>query len=347
MIKKLLFSFSVAASLGLSAQSIKSIDKGLTEVQISNVAVSNNNAKTAATNCDTLYNFNVFAPTTTLSLYTATAGTACPTGGYVSGNNCYGMTEFATYFTGSSYSALTSPSVTAVWMIFYKNPTSGNGTKGVATNTVGINLYNGNMTSGPTPTIAPVPFATTSASLGTITSAFSSTSSIGIAQFNFATPVAVTPAGFFSSFILPKVTGDTCVIFQQKSSSTTSTWEGDNTGYWGDMKADWGGTINFELCAFPIMGCSPLGITSGAELSNFFKVVPNPSNGVFSLISTLSTVNYDISVVNMLGQEIMSKKNISGAAVNDINLTNYNNGVYFVNITSGNNSITKKLVLNK
>lgn len=344
MIKKLLFSFAVAASLGLTAQNSKSINKELSVGQISDLkgAIS---AKTAATYCDTLYNFNVFAPTTTLTLYTATAGTACPTGGYVSGNNCYGMAEFATYFTGGSYSALTSPSVSAVWMVFYKNPTNGNGTKGVATNTVGIKLYNGTMAGGPTGTASPL--GSTSATIGGLTSSFSSTSSIGIYQFNFATPVSVTAGGFFSSFVLPTVTGDTAVIFQQKSATTTSSWEYDPIFGWGDMKADWGGTINFELSAFPIMGCSSITGLNEKELSNFFKVVPNPSNGVFTLVSTLSNLNYDISVVNMLGQEIMSKKNIAGAAVNDINLSNFNNGVYFVNISTGGNTITKKLVLNK
>jgi hypothetical protein len=342
MIKKLLFSCALAASFGLTAQNIKSIDKELSNGQLTNLKVTNSTAKTSTAYCDTLYNFNVFAPTTTLTLYTATAGTSCPTGGYVTGNNCYGTSELATFFTGSSYSSLTSPSVSAVWMIFYKNPATGAGTKGVATNTVGLHIYNGTMAGGPTGTI--LPLASTSATIGGITAAFSATSSIGIYQFNLATPVAVTPGGFFSSLVLPKVTGDTCVLFQQKSATTTSAWE--EAGGWGDMKADWGGTINFEMGMFPIMGCSPLGMNN-TELSSFFKVVPNPSNGVFSLISTLTNVNYDISVINMLGQEIMSKKNIAGAVVNDINLSNFNNGVYFVNITSGNNTITKKLVLNK
>jgi hypothetical protein len=346
MIKNLLFSLGLAASLGLTAQNAKSIDKELSNGQIQNLNYSLS-AKTAATYCDTIYNFPVFAPTTTLTLYTATTNTSCPTGGYVTGNNCYGMTEFANYYTGGSYSSLTSPSVSAVWMIFYKNPTTGNGTKGVATNTVGLNIYNGTMATGPTPTIAPIPLGSTSATMGAITAAFSATSTIGIYQFDFATPVSVTAGGFFSSLVLPKVTGDTAVLFMQKSATTTSAWEGDNTGYWGDMKADWGGTINFELGMFPIMGCASVTGMNDKELSNFFKVVPNPSNGVFTLLSTLSNLSYDISVVNMLGQELLSKKNINGAAVNEINLSNYNNGVYFVNITSGNHSITKKLVLNK
>lgn len=340
MIKKLLTGiavFSAVLSFSQNGRSVK--DEG--------VKVTFNgfndayNAKTAALYCDTLYNFNLSSPTTTMTIYTLNTNTACTTGGYLVGNNCYGDAQKAAFFAGSQYSALTSPSVTGCFVFFWKSTTSTRGTKGVATNTMGLNIYSGSLAGGPTG----ASLGTSMATMGSITSVFSSTSSLGSYYFNYATPVSVTGSGFFTSAVLPKVLGDTAVIFQQFSAATSSGWEMDNTSTWYDMNANWG--LKCELCMFPVMGCSSVTGLNEKELSNFFKVVPNPSNGVFSLVSLLSNLSYDISVVNMLGQEIMSKKNINGAAVNDINLSNYNNGVYFVNITSGNNTITKKLVLNK
>lgn len=343
MIKKLLSGVAVFAAAFSFAQSGKQfVDIGVRETLSSNTGY----AKTSAMplQCDTLYNFNAFAPTTTITIYSLNTTTACTTGGYVAGNNCYGDAAKATYYAGSTYSALNSPSVTGCFVVMYKNPTTGRGTKGAPTNTMGINIYNGTMAGGPSPTTA---IGGASATMGQVLTAFSSTSSIGLVPFAFTTPVAISGSGFFASVELPKITGDTVVIYQMYQATTTSGWERDNAGAWFEMKANWGGTLNFEMAIWPILGCSSITGLTENELSNFFQVVPNPSNGVFTLVSTLSNLSYDVIVTNSLGQVIMTKKGINGAAVNELNLTEYNNGVYFVNITSGNNTITKKLILNK
>jgi hypothetical protein len=348
MIKKLLTGLALCSTVFGFAQNGKSIKRSISEVYANEFTTSLMSAKTSSTslNCDTVYNFPVFAPTTTLTLYTAATSTACTTGGYVVGNNCYGAAEMANFIAGSSYSAATSPSVTGCFVFFYKSPTTGNGTKGVGTNTVGLNIYNGSMATGPTPTIAPIVIGSTSAPMSSITAVFSATSSIGVFKFNFAAPVPVTAAGYFASVVLPTNVGDTAAIFQQKNAASTAAWEKIST-FWGDQKTDWGGTINFQICVFPITGCSS--VTTGLkanELHSFFNLVPNPASGVVSLVSTLSNLDFEYTVTNSLGQQLISKK-ISGASVNEINLNDFNAGVYFVNITSGSTTITKKLVVSK
>lgn len=349
MIKKLLSGVAVFAAAFSFAQSGKQVvDIGVRETLSSNTGY----AKTSALplQCDTLYNFNAFAPTTTITIYTIPGSACSPSstipgyGGYVAGNNCYGDAAKATYYAGSTYSALNSPSVTGCFVVMYKNPTTGRGTTGAPTNTMGINIYNGTMAGGPSPTTA---IGGTSATMGQVLTAFTATSTIGVIPFAFTTPVAISGSGFFTSVELPTVLGDTAVIYQMFQATTTSGWEKDATGSWWEMKTNWGGTINFELAIWPILGCSSVTGLTENELSNFFQVVPNPSNGVFTLVSTLSNLSYDVNVTNSLGQVIISKKGINGAAVNELNLTEYNSGVYFVNITSGNNTITKKLILNK
>jgi hypothetical protein len=342
MIKNLLTGVAVLSVMFSVAQSGKSFkDEG---VRTKGVLNSNNSgAKTSALNCDTLYNFNLGASTTTLTIYSLNTGSTCTTGGYVCGNNCYGDAEKATFYAGSSYSSLLTPSVQGVFVMFYKNPTTGRGTKGgsTATNTMGIAIYNGSMAGGPTGSS----LGTAAATMSSITAAFTSTSSLGTYYFAYTTPVAVGGTGFFASAVLPKVLGDTAVIYQQYQATTTSGWESDGSA-WYDMKTNWGGTINFEMAMFPVMACGPSGV-SEKEMGNYFSIVPNPSNGVFSLVSRLSNLTYNISVINALGQEIMNKRDINGAAVNEINLSDYSNGVYFINITSGSNKITKKLIINK
>ncbi len=346
MIKKLLTGLAVFTAVVSFAQSGRTAKDSNISGTVNSIS-SSSDAKVAALSCDTVYNFNLGAPTTTLTLYTASTGTACTTGGYVVGNNCYGMTQFANYTAGPQYSALTSPSVTACFVFFYKNPTTGAGTKGVGTNTIGLRIYNGSMTTGPTPTAAPVALGATSAPISSVLATFSSTNNVGQYKFNFATPVSVTTGGYFSSVVLPTTIGDTAVIWQQKSATSTAAWETDAPGPWGDMKADWGGTINFQLCVFPVMGCSGFTGIKENELASFFNIVPNPSNGEFTLVAQLSGLTFDYNVTNSIGQVVLAKKSVNGGSVTDINLSSMPAGLYFVNVVSGNNTITKKLVITK
>jgi hypothetical protein len=348
MIKKLLTCVAVFATVSFFAQTGRTAKDSNVKPLIGTQFISTTNAKTAAISCDTIFNFNLSATSTSLTLYTATAGTACPTGGYVTGNNCYGMTQFANYTAGSQYSSLATPSVSGCFVMFYKNPTTGTGTKGVGTNTIGLRIYNGSMTTGPTPTAAPVVLGSTSAPISSVLATFSSTTNIGTYQFSFPTPVAVTPgAGYFTSVVLPTTLGDTAVIWIQKSATSTAAWETDAPGPWGDMKTDWGGTINFQLCVFPIMGCSgTVGIKEN-ELQSLFNVVPNPSSGVVSLVASLTDLSFDYTVTNSIGQVVSSKKNVKGGSITEINMLDVPAGLYFVNVTAADKTITKKLIINK
>ncbi|MGZ3885460.1 MAG: T9SS type A sorting domain-containing protein [Bacteroidia bacterium] len=298
-------------------------------------------AKTASASCDTIYNFNLGAPSTTISVFSVNTSSNCTTGGFVAGNNCYGDLEKANYFTGTTYSAMVTPSVTGCFIFFFKTP-SGIGTKGVAAHTVNLKLYGGTMASGPTSTMG-----VTSLSFSAINSAFSATNSLGSVQFTFPTGVPLTGSGFFTSVVLPASTGDTLAIFQQVSAPADAGWEMDYLSAWYNMKTNWGGTTNFQLCMFPVIGCSEFVGIKNNDLDPFFNVVPNPSAGQFSLVSGLSGLSFDLRITNSVGQVLMEKKSVSGGSVSDIDLSNYSGGIYFATITAGSNSITKKLVLNK
>jgi hypothetical protein len=97
-------------------------------------------------------------------------------------------------------------------------------------------------------------------------------------------------------------------------------------------------------------GCStPLGIYS-LNKSIDVNLYPNPSKGSF-FIDVQSEVLEDISITvnNILGEIVYqyNKQNVVKLDNFRIDINNKSNGIYFVNITVGNNVINKKIILSK
>jgi hypothetical protein len=79
---------------------------------------------------------------------------------------------------------------------------------------------------------------------------------------------------------------------------------------------------------------------------NDFYIYPNPGTGNFILYSGKTYPDVDITIYNCLGQTVTKRSNKSLSKLN-IDLSNENNGVYFVEIKSENKTVaTKKLVVN-
>ena len=86
------------------------------------------------------------------------------------------------------------------------------------------------------------------------------------------------------------------------------------------------------------------GIISSAlnELNEKISIYPNPSNG--KLFISTSEVIKSIKVTNIIGKEIYSNNSFND---NSIDLINFNNGVYFINLSTEKGTITKKIFLTK
>ena len=86
------------------------------------------------------------------------------------------------------------------------------------------------------------------------------------------------------------------------------------------------------------------GIISSAlnELNEEISIYPNPSNG--KLFISTSEVIKSIKVTNIIGKEIYSNNNFN---YNSIDLINFNNGVYFIDLSTEKGTITKKIILTK
>ena len=82
--------------------------------------------------------------------------------------------------------------------------------------------------------------------------------------------------------------------------------------------------------------------TAGVEdfAANAVKMYPNPAKGFVNFTSASNEV-LDVAVYDMLGKEVLR----ANAVQSQLNISNLNPGMYFVNMTQGSNSATKKLVV--
>ena len=89
---------------------------------------------------------------------------------------------------------------------------------------------------------------------------------------------------------------------------------------------------------------APLAIAE-ANSSTHFSVYPNPATSFTNLkISSDKTQTMKISIVDLLGKEITKKEKLIVSGINNekINISKYQNGIYFINLQAGNKLTTKK-----
>ena len=81
---------------------------------------------------------------------------------------------------------------------------------------------------------------------------------------------------------------------------------------------------------------------------NDFKIYPNPSNNIFNIsFSSMKKQNFDISIFNVLGERIFNEyhHNLIGEFTCSFNLNNFERSIYFLEISSDQTIINKKLIL--
>ena len=81
-----------------------------------------------------------------------------------------------------------------------------------------------------------------------------------------------------------------------------------------------------------------------------FTVYPNPANDYTSIaISLDKTEKVILTIVDLLGKEISKEEKVlfSGKTTERLDVSNFRNGVYFINLQVGNKITTQKLVITK
>ena len=118
-----------------------------------------------------------------------------------------------------------------------------------------------------------------------------------------------------------------------------------NVGNWVygfDNCSDSSTTTQTSACPFPL--CDGLPLTSVVNnLSNDILIYPNPSSGILNLKSNTEIEQY--SIFNISGQ-LLDRKLVNLKEIT-LELTNLENGTYFLNFTTNNSLVTKKITVLK
>jgi len=92
---------------------------------------------------------------------------------------------------------------------------------------------------------------------------------------------------------------------------------------------------------FVAVSCAPTGINQLTNGGEEWIISPNPTNGVFTIES--NEKNYEIVIVNVLGEKIYASK--INSSKTEIDLSGQPQGIYFVKIYNGQTIFNKKIVI--
>ena len=77
------------------------------------------------------------------------------------------------------------------------------------------------------------------------------------------------------------------------------------------------------------------------------EVYPNPTNNHITIdLSNTTSDDYSISFSNILGEEVYSYQAfVNGAFKKNVDLSSFAKGVYLLNISNSNSSVTERIVV--
>ena len=246
------------------------------------------------------------------------------------------------------------------------------GTKANGGSNVYCNLWGGSFNGGPVTLLAqkPAPLASITPSAaatwstpatptnvitwcGTPTYTFSSKVVIPY-KFDFNPPYLLPASGFLVGVEMPWTSAvDSAQIF---SNTTFNAPVNDSSAFVRTSTNTWYKLFkerqkNVQLAIMPIVTCkAKVGLEEYRnELDVNIQLMPNPNNGVFSILTTLrKEQDLQFKIYNYLGDIIGSNKESNVTAnVFEFDMSNHSNGVYFVEITNGYQKTVKKIVINK
>lgn len=100
-------------------------------------------------------------------------------------------------------------------------------------------------------------------------------------------------------------------------------------------------TVRASLLTSPA-GCNTIGLTSINELDKNISLFPNPGTDKITLNNLSSNKELNFEMIDALGSVVKIGK--CGANETVVNVADLDNGIYFVKIVDGSNSITKKFL---
>ena len=107
-------------------------------------------------------------------------------------------------------------------------------------------------------------------------------------------------------------------------------------------RSDWTNIITWTQ-----PGVAPIRLEGGSAI-NKLEVYPNPSKDIFNVSFVSEDIqNLEVRVLNMVGELVYSEglEQFVGEYTKSINMSKYTKGVYFLEITTNNGVVNKKIVL--
>jgi len=311
--------------------------------------------------------------TDTLMVYSAPSSTAVlgcnvTNPGFLTGSNCYKDKEFAQFYAANLYSNTPNPQISSAIVLFNR---AGTVAKTPSVN-VQLNIWSGTFTGGPVSLLGQFTESLskiTSTTVGTWSTIASPTNQVIWAhnstytftgldvyayKFEFAQPYTIPSTGFFMGLEVPWFsTTDSVQIF---SNSVLTAPLKDSVVFVRNASNAWlklkdYHKKNVQLAIFPIVSCKPpVGLNNAGDmLADQVLVVPNPNNGVFQILTTLQKEqDLTFRVYNYMGKEITynSEKGVRNR-VFEMNLSNLADGVYFIEVSNGQERTVKKIIISK
>jgi hypothetical protein len=108
-----------------------------------------------------------------------------------------------------------------------------------------------------------------------------------------------------------------------------------------------GGVTNFFVDDIALNVCPFIGFAENT-LDRNVQVMPVPSRDYVNItFRDFNASDVKIEVTDMVGKIVLNKtiQNVFDDQTETLNVTSWNQGVYMIKITSGNNSIVRKIVI--
>jgi len=80
------------------------------------------------------------------------------------------------------------------------------------------------------------------------------------------------------------------------------------------------------------------------------EIFPNPTDGLFTVrVKSENNEQVNLKIINSLGLEVYSENNISldKTFETEVNLSNYSEGLYYINLYSNEVNFLKKIIIQK
>lgn len=115
--------------------------------------------------------------------------------------------------------------------------------------------------------------------------------------------------------------------------STTQTYTVSSTGAFNNC-------VNSDVITIVVNPCTSI---QEFDAKNQLSIQPNPNNGIFTLHSNFT--KSVILIFDVTGKKVFEKSTSDNTT--QVNLSNLESGVYYIQLTEGNKTLTKKMLITK